>query len=138
MNTAKGEYEKAKSGTAAAKTAYDAAEAKLKGIDVKTPKTKLDAAKGEAATAQAALDKANATLADSKTKAAEAAAHKAKARSARDAAKVKSDQPTRRMTTLLLRSRTLPPSAMPPRRILRTSRARLTMPRRPTTLPGWR
>ena len=51
MNTAKGEYEKAKSGTAAAKMAYDAAEAKLKGIDVKTPKTKLDAAKGEAATA---------------------------------------------------------------------------------------
>ena len=92
MNTAKGEYEKAKSDTAAAKTAYDAAEAKLKGIDVKTPQAKLDAAKGEAATAQAALDKANATLADSKTKAADAAAHKAKARSARDAAKAKSDQ----------------------------------------------
>lgn len=92
MNTAKGEYEKAKSGTAAAKTAYDAAEAKLKGIDVKTPETKLEAAKSEAATAQAALDKANATLADNKTKAADAAAHKAKARSARDAAKVKSDQ----------------------------------------------
>ena len=92
MNTAKGEYEKAKSATATAKSAYTAAEAKLKGIDVKTPQTKLDAAKGEAATAQAALDKANATLADSKTKAADAAAHKAKARSARDAAKVKSDQ----------------------------------------------
>ena len=92
VNTAKGEYEKAKSGTASAKSAYTAAEAKLKGIDVKTPETKLEAAKSEAATAQAALDKANATLADNKTKAAEAAAHKAKARSARDAAKVKSDQ----------------------------------------------
>ena len=78
MNTAKGEYEKAKSGTAAAKTAYDAAKDALGGIDIESLKQNLDAAKGEAATAQAALDKANATLADSKTKAADAAAHKAK------------------------------------------------------------
>lgn len=92
MNTAKGEYEKAKSGTAAAKTVYDAAKDALGGIDIESLKQNLDAAKGEAATAQAALDKANATLADSKTKAADAAAHKAKARSARDAAKAKSDQ----------------------------------------------
>ena len=92
MNTAKGEYEKAKSGTAAAKTAYDAAKDALGGIDIESLKQNLDAAKAEAATAQAALDKANATLADSKTKAAEAAAHKAKARSARDAAKAKSEQ----------------------------------------------
>ena len=74
MNTAKGEYEKAKSGTAAAKTAYDAAKDALGGIDIESLKQNLDAAKAEAATAQAALDKANATLADSKTKAAEAAA----------------------------------------------------------------
>lgn len=92
MNTAKGEYEKAKSGTAAAKTAYDAAKDALGGIDIESLKQNLDAAKAEAATAQAALDKANATLADSKTKAAEAAAHKAKVRSARDAAKAKSEQ----------------------------------------------
>ena len=92
MNTAKGEYEKAKSGTAAAKTVCDAAKDALGGIDIESLKQNLDAAKGEAATAQAALDKANATLADSKTKAADAAAHKAKARSARDAAKAKSDQ----------------------------------------------
>ena len=92
MNTAKGEYEKAKSGTAAAKTAYDAAEANLKGIDIKTPTDALSAAKSNAATAQSALDAANATLADSKTKAAETSAHKAKARSARDAAKAKSDK----------------------------------------------
>lgn len=92
MNTAKGEYEKAKSDTAAAKTAYDAAKDALGGIDIESLKQNLDAAKGEAATAQAAFDKANATLADSKTKAAEAAAHKAKARSARDAAKAKSEQ----------------------------------------------
>ena len=92
MNTAKGEYEKAKSGTAAAKTAYDAAKDALGGIDIESLKQNLDAAKAEAATAQAALDKANATLADSKTKAADAAAHKAKARSARDAAKAKSEQ----------------------------------------------
>ncbi len=92
MNTAKGEYEKAKSDTAAAKTAYDAAKDALGGIDIESLKQNLDAAKGEAATAQVALDKANAALADSKTKAADAAAHKAKARSARDAAKAKSDQ----------------------------------------------
>ena len=92
MNTAKGEYEKAKSDTAAAKTAYDAAKDALGGIDIESLKQNLDAAKSKAATAQAALDKANATLADSKTKAAEAAAHKAKARSARDAAKTKSEQ----------------------------------------------
>ncbi len=92
MNTAKGEYEKAKSDTAAAKTAYDAAKDALGGIDIESLKQNLDAAKSKAATAQAALDKANATLADSKTKAADAAAHKAKARSARYAAKAKSDQ----------------------------------------------
>lgn len=92
MNTAKGEYEKAKAGTAAAKTAYDAAKDALGGIDIESLKQNLDAAKSKAATAQAALDKANATLADSKTKAADAAAHKAKARSARDAAKAKSEQ----------------------------------------------
>lgn len=92
MNTAKGEYEKAKSDTAAAKTAYDAAKDTLGGIDIESLKQNLDAAKSKAATAQAALDKANATLADSKTKAADAAAHKAKARSARYAAKAKSDQ----------------------------------------------
>ena len=92
MNTAKGEYEKAKSDTAAAKTAYDAAKDALGGIDIESLKQNLDAAKSKAATAQAALDKANAALADSKTKAADAAAHKAKARSARDAAKAKSDQ----------------------------------------------
>lgn len=91
-NTAKGEYEKAKSGTAAAKTAYDAAKDALGGIDIESLKQNLDAAKSEAATAQAALDKANAALADSKTKAVDAAAHKAKARSARDAAKAKSEQ----------------------------------------------
>lgn len=92
MNTAKGEYEKAKSDTAAAKTAYDAAKDALGGIDIESLKQNLDTAKSKAATAQAVLAKANATLADSKTKAAEAAAHKAKARSARDAAKAKSEQ----------------------------------------------
>lgn len=92
VDTAKGEYEKAKSGTAAAKTAYDAAKDALGGIDIESLKQNFDTAKSKAATAQAVLAKANATLADSKTKAAEAAAHKAKARSARDAAKAKSEQ----------------------------------------------
>ena len=136
MNTAKGEYEKAKSGTAAAKTAYDAAEAKLKGIDVKTPKTKLDAAKSEAATAQAALDKANATLADSKTKAAEAAAHKAKARSARDAAKAKSEQANEAYDNATASVKDLAAKRDAARRTLRISRARLTRQRRPTMPPG--
>ena len=134
VNTAKGEYEKAKSGTAAAKTAYNAAKDALGGIDIESLKQNLDTAKGEAATAQAALDKANATLADSKTKAAEAAAHKAKAqrRPRCRQGKVRY-RPTRRMTMPRLRSRTLPPSAMPLMRTLRASRARLTGPRRPTT-----
>ena len=38
VNTAKGEYEKAKSGTAAAKTAYDAAKDALGGIDIESLK----------------------------------------------------------------------------------------------------
>lgn len=52
MNTAKGEYEKAKSGTAAAKTAYDAAKDALGGIDIESLKQNLEAAKAEAATAR--------------------------------------------------------------------------------------
>ena len=52
MNTAKGEYEKSKSGTAAAKTAYDAAKDALGGIDIESLKQNLDAAKSKAATAR--------------------------------------------------------------------------------------